>query len=200
MRLGLTGGIGSGKSTAARMLQACAWHLVDTDAIARQLTQAQGAALPHILARFGPAMVNAHGELDRAALRQHVFADPSAKADLEALLHPLIVAEAMQQAQGAARVVFDVPLLAESAHWRLRVDRVLVIDCDSEVQVQRVAQRPGWTADQARAVMAAQATRPARRQIADAVIDNTQLELHELNARLQVLSRYWQGPVEESPA
>ena len=200
MRIGLTGGIGSGKSTAAQTLQSLGWRLVDTDAIARQLTLPGGSAMAAIAARFGPAVIGTDGSLDRAALRAQVFGDARAKADLESILHPLILAESLAQARGAEHVVFDVPLLAESSHWRARVQRVLVIDCDADVQLQRVTQRPGWTADQARAVMGTQARRADRRAVADAVIDNSHLDRHELNARLQVLSRHWQGPVKESDA
>jgi dephospho-CoA kinase len=195
LRIGLTGGIGSGKSTAAALLAASGARIVDTDAIARQLTAAGGAALPAIAARF--VCVRA-GELDRAALRSRVFADAAARRDLEALLHPLIQAEAERQAQGADWVVFDVPLLVESRHWRPRVDRVLVIDCDVAVQRQRVLARPGWTAAQFEGVLAAQATPAMRRVAADAVIDNSQLPLDALRTELQALLQHWR--VEESRA
>ncbi len=198
MRLGLTGGIGSGKSTAAKQLAALGWRIVDTDALARELTAPHGAALPAIAHRFGQDLVDAEGGLNRAALRARVFDDAAAKADLEALLHPQILQLALQRAAGAPHVVFDVPLLVESTHWRTRVDRVLVVDCDPDVQVRRIVQRPGWTAAQARAVMAAQAHRSVRRAAADAVIDNSHLSLTELHAQLQALSQHWQGPVEES--
>ncbi len=174
------------------------WTLVDTDAIARRLTAERGPSLNAIAARFGPGVLTETGELNRPALRQQVFNDSAAKADLEAFLHPLILQDALQQAAGQAWVVFDVPLLAESAHWRTRVDRVLVLDCDVEVQVQRVAQRPGWTAEQARSVIALQASRSHRRSVADAVIDNTCLSMAELRLQLEALSQVWQGPVEES--
>lgn len=198
MRLGLTGGIGSGKSTAAQHLANLGWHIVDTDALARELTAPQGAALPAIALRFGKDLVDAEGCLNRAALRARVFGDAAAKAELEAILHPQILQLALQRGAGAPHVVFDVPLLVESDHWRARVDRVLVIDCAPDVQVRRVAQRPGWLAAQARAVMASQAGRAMRRAAADAVIDNSHLSLTELQAQLQALSLHWRGPVEES--
>lgn len=197
LRIGLTGGIGSGKSTAAGLLVACGARLVDTDAIARQLTARGGAALGPIAARFGPALIR-DGELDRAALRSQVFADPAARKALEALLHPLIQAEAEQQAQGAELVVFDVPLLVESRHWRSRVDRVLVIDCDEAVQRRRVLQRPGWTPAQLDGVLAAQATRAQRRAAADAVIDNSAIALYRLEQHLRTLLQRWR--MEESRA
>jgi dephospho-CoA kinase len=190
---GLTGGIGSGKSTVARMLVACGAHLVDTDAIARALTLPGGAAMPALAASFGQQAVAADGALDRSHMRQLVFADPQAKARLEAILHPLIGQQAQLQAQAAAGrpVVFDVPLLTESSHWRRRVQRVLVVDCSVDTQVQRVATRPGWTADAARHVIAQQATRAARRGIADAVIFNDGLALGALETEVQALWRAW---------
>lgn len=200
MRLGLTGGIGSGKSTAARVLAEAGWHVVDTDAIARELTAPGGAALPAIAERFGSAVLDEHRRLDRAALRQLVFDHPAAKSDLEAVLHPMILREALARAEGHADVVFDVPLLAESGHWRERVDAVLVIDCDPEVQAHRVAQRPGWTAAQAWAVMATQATREVRRALADVVIDNSALSLPDFEAAVRAASARWRPPVEESAA
>jgi dephospho-CoA kinase len=191
--IGLTGGIGSGKSTAAQDLVARGALLVDTDAIARALTLPGGAAIPALAAAFGADALAADGALDREKMRQRAFADGAAKARLEAILHPLIGAEARRQAAaaGARPVVYDVPLLAESEHWRARVDRVLVIDCDETTQVARVAQRPGWSVDDARRVIARQAPRAARRAIADAVIDNDGLTLAQLHAELGALWALW---------
>ncbi len=176
LRIGLTGGIGSGKSTVAQALVACGATLVDTDAIARALTLPGGAAMPALAAAFGAEAVAADGSLDREFMRRRVFADPAEKARLEAILHPLIGAQARREADAAgeaAAVVFDVPLLAESRHgWRERVQRILVVDCRAQTQVERVARRPGWTEDAARRVIAQQAPREARRAIADAVIHN----------------------------
>jgi dephospho-CoA kinase len=195
-RLGLTGGIGSGKSTVARMLVDCGAHLVDTDAIARELTQPGGLAMPAIAATFGNIVVAPDGALDRAAMRRLVFADTAIKHRLEALLHPFIVEQALQQAMmaGTRPVVFDVPLLAESSHWRARVDRVLVIDCLEATQVERVAQRPGWDAEAARRVLAQQAGRQARRAMADAVIFNDGLTLAALATEVRALWLRWCGP------
>jgi dephospho-CoA kinase len=195
-RIGLTGGIGSGKSTAAAGLLALGAHLVDTDAIARALTQPGGAAIPALAQAFGADALTADGALDRDRMRQIVFADAGAKARLEAILHPLIGAEASRQAAaaGARPVVFDVPLLTESSHWRARVERVLVIDCDEATQLARVIQRPGWTEEAARRVIAQQAPRAARRAIADAVIDNEALSIDQLHAELRALwSLWWPG-------
>lgn len=192
--IGLTGGIGSGKSTAAEALAACGAHLVDTDAIARALTLPGGAAIPALAAEFGAAALTPDGALDRETMRHLVFTDPGAKARLEAILHPLIGVEASRQAAAAASdrpVVFDVPLLAESGHWRARVDRVLVIDCEEATQVARVTQRPGWTEEAARRVIAQQAPRAARRAIADAVICNEGLTIAQFRAELRALWALW---------
>ena len=187
-RLGLTGGIGSGKSTVARMLVECGAHLVDTDAIARALTVPGGAAIAPIAAAF------ADGGLDRERMRAIVFADASAKKRLEGILHPLIGRQAADEAAMARPgqpVVYDVPLLAESRHWRLRVQRVLVVDCGEATQAERVAARPGWTIEAARQVIAQQAPRPVRRAIADAVIHNDGLPLEALAGEVRQLYRHW---------
>ena len=192
MRIGLTGGIGSGKSTVAAMLVGHGATLIDTDAIARQLTLPGGAAMPQVAEVFGTALVATDGSLDRIAMRALVFADRDARRRLEAILHPLIGAEAARQAaQARGSVVFDVPLLAESANWRDRVERVLVIDCDAHTQAVRVAQRPGWTEDAARAVIAQQSSRAARRACADAVIYNEGLSLEQLAREVDDLWRHW---------
>ena len=191
--IGLTGGIGSGKSTAAQGLVALGAHLVDTDAIARALTLPGGAAIPALAAEFGADALAADGALDREKMRRLVFADPGAKARLETILHPQIGAEARRQAaaSGGRPVVFDVPLLTESSHWRARVDRVLVIDCDEATQAARVAQRPGWTEEAARRVIAQQAPRAARRASADAVICNEGLTIAQFQAELRALWALW---------
>jgi dephospho-CoA kinase len=191
--IGLTGGIGSGKSTVAKMLAAQGAWLVDTDAIARGLTVAGGAAIPALRAEFGPGLFDAGGALDREGMRTLAFADTSARHRLEAILHPLIGAEADRQAAGAGGrpLLFDVPLLAESRHWRARVDRVLVVDCGESTQVERVMQRPGWTEDAVRRVIAQQATRAARLAIADAVIFNDGLTLDQLAAEVGALWGLW---------
>jgi dephospho-CoA kinase len=196
VRIGLTGGIGSGKSTVAQLLVGCGAHLVDTDAIARSLTLHGGLAMPALEAAFGAAAIAADGSLDRDHMRQLAFADEQARARLESILHPLIGQEALRQsAQAAGRpVVFDVPLLAESAHWRQRVDRVLVVDCQEATQVQRVSQRPGWTEAAARAVMARQASRAHRRAVADAVICNDQISFEQLSVEVRTLWALWNNP------
>ncbi len=207
-RIGLTGGIGSGKSTVAAELVACGAWLVDTDAIAHALTGPGGAALPALARAFGPGVIGADGALDRAHMRSLAFADPAARQRLEALLHPLIGAEADARAARAEGrvVVFDVPLLTERPHWRARVDRVLVIDCPEALQVQRVMARSGWTADAVQRVMGQQASRVQRRAIADAVIHNgPDTTLPALQAAVRTLWAAWcapgaaQGPCPAAP-
>ncbi|MEP7139564.1 MAG: dephospho-CoA kinase [Caldimonas sp.] len=200
LRIGLTGGIGSGKSTVGAMLAALGARLVDTDLIARQLTLAGGAAIDAIRSRFGADVIAADGGLDRARMRALAFGDSDARARLEAILHPLIGAEAARQAEGAApstpAIVFDVPLLVESGHWRAKVDRVWVVDCEESLQIERVAARPGWTEASARAVIAQQATRRARRDAADAVIDNSGSSLAELGEDVRQL---WEATIGSRP-
>lgn len=193
MHIGLTGGIGSGKSTVAARLAALGAAVVDADAIARALTATGGAAIGPLREAFGPQAIDAQGALDRAHMRTLAFADPAVRQRLEALLHPLIGAECERQAAtaGARPVVFDVPLLAESRHWRARVQRVLVVDCDEATQVERVVRRSGWDADAVRQVIAQQAPRARRRAVADAVVHNVGLTLEALHAEVDALWAYW---------
>jgi len=191
--IGLTGGIGSGKSSVARVLVDCGAVLVDTDAIARALTLPGGAAIAAIGQAFGRDLIGADGALDRDRMRALVFADPGAKARLEGILHPMIGAEATQQAAAAGSrvVVFDVPLLAESGRWRQRVDRILVVDCEEDTQCRRVIQRSGWTEAAVRAVISQQATRRSRRAIADAVIFNDGIAPQALADEVRALWALW---------
>jgi dephospho-CoA kinase len=172
--VGLTGGIGSGKSAAASLFEELGAALVDTDAIAHELTAPGGAAIEPIRAAFGDDAIAANGALDRAAMRRKVFADPEAKARLEAILHPMIRTEADRRSAAARApyVVLVVPLLVESGGYRSRVQRVAVVDCPEEVQVARVMSRSGLSEEDARAIMAAQAGRQQRLAVADDVIDN----------------------------
>jgi dephospho-CoA kinase len=193
-RIGLTGGIGSGKSTVAALLVAEGAVLVDTDAIARLIAQPGGIAMPAIETAFGRTVIAPDGGLDRAGMRQLVFADSSARKRLEAILHPLIGAETERLALAAgpdAVVVFDVPLLVESGRWRANVDRVLVVDAGEETQLRRVMARSGWTAEAVSAVIAQQAPRTLRRAAADAVIFNESLSLEELGAQVRSLWNRW---------
>jgi len=172
--VGLTGGIGSGKSTVADLFAALGAGIVDTDVIAHRLTGPDGAAMPAIRARFGDAVIAPDGRLDRQAMRDRAFADPDARKALEAILHPLIRQEADRQvvASEAPYVMLVVPLLVESGSYRQRVDRVLVVDCAPETQVQRTMARSGLTRDAVLRILAAQATREARLAAADDVVDN----------------------------
>lgn len=172
--VGLTGGIGSGKSTVADLFVLRGAGLVDTDAIAHELTGPGGAAMAAIRAAFGATLLRVDGSLDRAAMRQLVFSDASAKGRLEAILHPLIGAESAARcaASTAPYVLLDVPLLVESGSFRERVDRILVVDCAEAIQVSRVKARSGLADSQLQAIMAAQATRAERRAVADDLVLN----------------------------
>jgi dephospho-CoA kinase len=194
MRVGLTGGIGSGKSTVAGFLREAGAAVVDTDAISRGLTLAGGAAMPAVAQTFGANFVTADGALDRERMRALVFSDASAKRRLESILHPLITAEALAQADAARAaplIVFDVPLLVESSRWRPRVARVLVIDCSVETQIARVLQRPGWTRERVDGALAAQTSRQARRAAADAVLLNDGIALVTLRNEVLSLAARW---------
>jgi dephospho-CoA kinase len=174
LRVGLTGGIGSGKSVVAAQFAALGASIIDTDQIARGMTVPGGPAMPAIVAEFGPEFADASGAMDRERMRALVFSDLGAKARLEGILHPLIRATALAAAESAtgAYVIYDVPLLVESGSWRDRVDRVLVVDCPEDAQVARVTARSGLDASQVRAIMATQATRAARLAAADDIINN----------------------------
>ncbi len=172
--IGLTGGIGSGKSLVADMLAAHGAAIIDTDVIAHQLTAPGGAAMPAIRAVFGESFITPEGALNRAAMREHVFTDPTARKQLEAILHPLIGAETEAAAARAdgSYLVFVVPLLIESGRWVERVNRVLVVDCPEALQVERVMRRNHLSPQQVEAIMATQASRAQRLAAADDVIIN----------------------------
>ena len=185
MRVGLTGGIGSGKSTVLQMLSQLGAAVVDADAISRATTAAGGAAIAAIARRFGAGFITPEGALDRARMREHAYADPHARKQLEEIIHPLVGQESARQVQAAldARVpciVFDIPLLVESGRWRAQVDRVLVVDCAPQTQVDRVVARSGLEPQAVRAIMAAQAPRALRLAAADMVICNEGLSLDQL--------------------
>jgi len=195
LTIGLTGGIGSGKSTVSQMLVDLGAHLVDTDAIARALTLPGGAAIPEITRQFGPELIDAQGAMDRDRMREMAFADPLMLKRLEGILHPLIGAHADAHARQAApeqHVVFDVPLLAESGRrWKDRVDRVLVIDASPETQIARVMVRNGWPREAVEKVLAKQADRALRLSLADHVIVNDGLTLPQLRTEVEKLWRLW---------
>ncbi|MGQ0510890.1 MAG: dephospho-CoA kinase [Betaproteobacteria bacterium] len=173
--VGLTGGIGSGKSAAADEFERLGATVVDTDRIAHELTRAGGAAIPGVRQLFGDSVIAADGAMDRKAVRERVFSDPAAKQRLEALLHPMIRAESERQIASAAApyVVHVVPLLVESPDYRKRVQRVLVVDCPEAMQVERVRTRSGLPPETVRAIMRSQVSREKRLAAADDVIDNS---------------------------
>ena len=197
-RIGLTGGIGSGKSTVAQILAEAGAAIIDADAISRSLTSSDGLAIPSIEATFGSQALDAQGALDRAFMRELIFQDPSAKQRLEAIIHPLVGAlterQALQaEACGAQLLVFDVPLLVESGRWRQQVSAVIVVDCEEETQIQRVMARNGLERAAVEKIMAAQASRTQRRAAADWVIYNDALDFAAL--RQEVLSISAQLPL-----
>jgi dephospho-CoA kinase len=195
--VGLTGGIGSGKSAAADEFARLGATIVDTDAIAHELTRAGGAAIAAVRREFGDDAIAADGAMDRGKMRARVFADTAAKKRLEAILHPLIRAESERRIAAASGpyVVHVVPLLVESRDYRERVQRVLVVDCPEAVQIARVQARSKLGAEQVRAIIASQVPRAARLAAADDVIDNSgtiaalRKQVAELHARYLALAR-----------
>ena len=192
-RIGLTGGIGSGKSTVGRVLVACGAVLVDADAIARKLTAPGGAALTELASRFGAQVITADGAMDRDYMRQLAFSNPAVKEELEAVIHPLVGREALRQsgqavAAGLACIVFDIPLLVESGRWRQQLDRVLVVDCREATQLTRVMARNGLARETVEKIMAAQAGRPQRLAAADICIYNDALTLAALELLVRQLA------------
>jgi dephospho-CoA kinase len=189
IRVGLTGGIGSGKSTVAGLLRDQGIFVIDADAISRSVTGVDGAALPAIQARFGPNSIDTTGAMDRVYMRERVFQDPAERLALEAIVHPWVRKTIDKQAQdsGAPWVVLDLPLLCESPHWREQVRWVWVVDCLESTQIQRVMARSAWSREQVLAVMAQQCTREQRLAMADAVIHNEGTELTELAQSVQAV-------------
>jgi dephospho-CoA kinase len=189
--VGLTGGIGSGKSAAADCFARHGAAIVDTDAIAHQLTSVGGSAIEPIRATFGAEMLTSDGALDRGAMRQRAFADPAVRARLEVLLHPLIRAESDRRLRRLASADFPyavlvVPLLVETGGYRERADRVCVVDCPDEIRITRVMERSGLTRADVLAIMGAQASRATRLAAADDVIDNAG-NLVDLTAQVAAL-------------
>lgn len=196
-RIGLTGGIGSGKSTVASMLQQMGAAVVDADAISRQLTAVGGAAIPAITLQLGPDVIAADGAMNRDAVRALVFRDPDVRHQLEKIIHPLVRQEtARQEAQALAAgvrcLIFDIPLLVESPQRRHSLDRVMVVDCRESTQIERVltreASRPGWTQATVEQVLAAQASRTQRLSAADICVYNDGVSLGELTQILRRLA------------
>ena len=199
--VGLTGGIGSGKSAAADEFARLGATVVDTDVIAREVTAAGGAAIPSVRGLFGPEFFDASGAMDRAKVRATVFADPAAKKSLEALLHPMIRRESERQIATATGpyVVYVVPLLIESGNYRDRVQRVAVVDCPEELQLERVRVRSNLPEDEIRRIIASQVPRTERRAAADDVIDNSG-PLDALHKRVRELHRTYLGLAQAAAA
>lgn len=197
--IGLTGGIGSGKSAVAGTFATLGAAVVDADAISRQLTAAGGAAIDALASRFGDAFILSDGSMDRARMRRLVFSDAIARRQLEAILHPLVHAETFRQArkaaeQGKSCVVFDIPLLIESGRWRSQVDRIVVVDCKKATQIERVLMRetgrPGWSAAAVEKIIDGQATRAQRLGAADICIYNDGISLSALAGLASGLARF----------
>lgn len=184
LRIGLTGGIASGKSTVADLFAERGVTVIDTDVIARDMVEPGQPALQEIYETFGDAVMSADGELDRAAMRQLVFADDEARHQLEAIVHPRIQAATMRQVATATGdyIIVVVPLLAKSS-LRHELDRILVVDCDEQTQLERLLARDAETEEQARRILAAQSSRAERLAIADDVIENNST-LQDLTAQV----------------
>ena len=194
LRVGLTGGIGSGKSTVARILADCGARIIDADAISRGLTAAGGQAIPAIAQTFGASFIGADGAMNRDQMRNLVYSDVVARSKLEAIIHPIVRNIIQLQAHQALIdnclvVVYDVPLLVESLDWRQRLDQLLVVDTTPEIQTSRVMARSGMTAVQVEKIIASQASRQHRLHAADTVICNTTLSLRQLASEVQFLAR-----------
>ena len=196
-RLGLTGGIGSGKSTVAGMLAELGAAIIDADAISRSLTAPGGRAIDAVRQQFGAHMIGLDGAMDRQAMRERVFQDPQARQQLEAIIHPLVGQISREQTEAALQagqrcLVHDVPLLVESgARWRTQVDRVWVIDCDTTTQRERVMARSGLAAEEVERIMAQQASRAQRLACADLVIFNQALSLAQLRQQVQEAAEHF---------
>ena len=197
VRLGLTGGIGSGKSTVAAFMAQAGAAVMDADAISRALTQAGGQAIPAILAQFGETLITPEGAMNRDAMRALVFSNPQTKRQLEAIIHPLVAQALQAQTQAAIEagkkcLVFDVPLLVESGErWRRQVDWVCVVDCQTDTQIQRVMVRNQLSQPEIEAIMAQQASRAQRLAHADVVIYNDGLDLDQLQTAVhEMMARF----------
>lgn len=191
--LGLTGGIGSGKSTVAGMLEARGARVIDADALSRAATAAGGSAIPEIAAGFGTAFITPEGALDRERMRALVFHDPGARHRLEAIVHPLVSQASRRasedaRAQGIGLLVHDVPLLVESGRWVDRVERVLVVDCEHQTQVRRVMARSALDEATVRRIIASQASRAERRRAADFVLFNEKLSIEQLDVAVESIA------------
>ncbi len=193
-KIGLTGGIGSGKSRVADFFASWGAAVIDTDVIAHQLTAPGGAAIEPIRQHFGPDVISPTGALDREAMRELVFASPEARHQLEAIIHPMIGSVTKRRADTAegCYLVFVVPLLVESGRWRDRVDRICVVDCDPATQIARVKARSGLTSEAIGRIISVQASREARLAVADdVVLNDMHTSIEELERRARELHFNW---------
>ena len=193
-RIGLTGGIGSGKSTVAAMLVGCGAFLIDADAISRDLTAPGGAAIAPVAARFGAQAITSDGAMDRDFMRKLAFNDGEARRALEAIVHPLVSLDVARRSalavKGGSRcILFDIPLLVESGRWRQQLDQVLVVDCSESTQISRVIARSGLSVETVQKIIDGQASRAVRRAAADACIHNEGLSLEALGLLVRQLSQ-----------
>jgi dephospho-CoA kinase len=188
--LGLTGGIGSGKSTVAQMLVAHGCGLVDADAIAHTVTGSGGRAIAAIAQTFGNEMITPDGALNRVLMRQLVFGNEEARQALQVIIHPIVADDINSALAKSCQpvVVIDIPLLVESGHWRSKCDRVLVVDCSVPTQMQRVRNRNGWTTTTIESVIHSQAPRHVRVAAADAVLCNDHISLAELSSSVEAFA------------
>ena len=194
LRLGLTGGIGSGKSSVARLLADQGAAVVDADAIAREVTAPAGPAIPLIAKVFGQDFMTPDGALNRDKMRGLIHTDPISRQRLESIIHPLVALETQRQSliairEGRPCIVFDIPLLVESPTWRQTVHHVLVVDCTPEVQISRVMARDHLTRTEVEKVMASQASRELRLGAADMVVFNVGLSFEELTDEVRQIAR-----------
>jgi dephospho-CoA kinase len=191
LRLGLTGGIGSGKSTLAKMLQSLGADVIDADAVSRATTARGGAAIEAIANSFGPTFIDSEGALDRARMRALVFSQPDQRKVLESIVHPLVGQEIRRLSLQATSnvLIFDVPLLVESPHWRGQLDRVLVVDCLPATQIRRVTRRSGWDVASTEAAMRNQCSREQRLASADFVVFNDEEHLDNLQHLARALAK-----------
>lgn len=199
--VGLTGGIGSGKTQASNAFESLGVPVIDTDLISHAVTAPNGLAIPAIREAFGESLIDPSGKLDRVKMRELVFSDPQARYKLEAILHPLIANVTMasvSQHADAPYVVLVVPLLAESPQWLSRCDRVLVIDCEVETQIDRVMRRSNLSREEVLSIIATQATREARRAIANEVIVN-ESTLESLTQQVRRLHDFYLNMARQSP-
>jgi dephospho-CoA kinase len=193
LKVGLTGGIGSGKSTVMQLLFKAGAHCIDADEISKASTAPGGASIASIEAVFGSSVLTKQGALDREKMRELVFNNAEAKTQLESIVHPIVGVEinrqtALAQAQGAQCIVFDIPLLVESAHWRKSLDRIVVVDCSYQTQIDRVALRNGFEISTIQKIINLQASRTTRLQAADFIVFNDGITLIELGRQVQEIA------------